>query len=42
MISKTSWHIKKIWHAMTNIPAINSRYTKAYGVTNFHGTHDFL
>jgi hypothetical protein len=28
---------KKIWHAMTNIDAINSRHTKTYGVTNFHG-----
>jgi hypothetical protein len=24
---------KKLWHAMTNIVAINSRHTKLYGVT---------
>jgi len=34
MTSKTSWHIKKKWHAMTSIGAINSRHTKTYGVTN--------
>jgi hypothetical protein len=34
--SKTSWHKKKC-HAMTNIGAINSRYTKMYGVTKNHG-----
>jgi len=37
MISKTSWHIKKLWHAMTNIVAINSKHTKTYGVTKNHG-----
>jgi hypothetical protein len=36
MISKTSWHIKNLWHAMTNIGAINSRHTKMYGVTKNH------
>jgi hypothetical protein len=24
---------KKLWHAMTNIDAINSKHTKTYGVT---------
>jgi hypothetical protein len=24
---------KKLWHAMTNIDAINSKCTKTYGVT---------
>jgi hypothetical protein len=28
---------KKLWHAMTNIGAINSRHTKIYGVTKNHG-----
>jgi hypothetical protein len=28
---------KKLWHAMTNICVINSRHTKAYGVTKNHG-----
>jgi hypothetical protein len=28
---------KKLWHAMTNIGAINSRHTKTYGVTKNHG-----
>jgi hypothetical protein len=37
MISKTSWQTKKLWHAMTNIGAINSRHTKTYGVTKNHG-----
>jgi hypothetical protein len=36
MTSKTSWNTK-IWHAMTNINAINSRHTKIYGVTKNHG-----
>ncbi len=34
--SKTLAH-KKLWHAMTNICAINSRHKKAYGVTKNHG-----
>jgi hypothetical protein len=34
--SKTSGHTK-IWHAMTNIGAINSKHTKIYGVTKNHG-----
>jgi hypothetical protein len=25
MTSKTSWHTKELWHAMTNIGAINSK-----------------
>ncbi len=33
---------KKIWHAMTNIGAINSRHTKTYGVTKNHGLHENL
>jgi hypothetical protein len=24
---------KKLWHAMTNIGAMNSKHTKSYGVT---------
>jgi hypothetical protein len=28
---------KKLWHAMTNIGAMNSRHTKTYGVTKNHG-----
>jgi hypothetical protein len=28
---------KKLWHAMTNIGAINSRHTKIYGVTKNYG-----
>jgi hypothetical protein len=28
---------KQLWHAMTNIGAINSRHTKTYGVTKNHG-----
>jgi hypothetical protein len=28
---------KKLWHAKTNIDAINSRHTKFYGVTKNHG-----
>jgi hypothetical protein len=28
---------KKLWRAMTNIGAINSRNTKTYGVTEKHG-----
>jgi len=28
---------KKLWHAMTNIGAINSRHKKIYGVTKIHG-----
>jgi hypothetical protein len=27
---------EKLWHAMTNIGAINSRQTKTYGVTKNH------
>jgi len=37
MISRTSWHIKKKWHAMTNIGAINSKHTKTYDITKNHG-----
>jgi hypothetical protein len=37
MISKTSWHIKKKWHAMTNIDAIKSRHTKTYVITKNYG-----
>ncbi len=37
MISKTSWHTKKLRHFMTNIGAINSKFTKTYGVTKNHG-----
>jgi len=36
MISKTSWHKKNKWHAMTTISAINSKHTKTYGVTKNH------
>jgi hypothetical protein len=28
---------KKLWYAMTNIGAINSKHTKIYGVTKNHG-----
>jgi hypothetical protein len=28
---------KKLWHAMTNIGAINLRHTKTYGVINNYG-----
>jgi len=28
--------LKKLWHAMTNINAINSKQTKTYGVTKNH------
>jgi hypothetical protein len=28
---------KKIWHAMTNIGAINLEHKKIYGVTKYHG-----
>jgi hypothetical protein len=28
---------KKIWHAMKNIGAINSKHKKIYGVTKNHG-----
>jgi hypothetical protein len=28
---------QKIWHAMTNIGAINSKHTKTYGVRKYHG-----
>jgi hypothetical protein len=28
---------KKLWHVMTNIGAINLKYTKTYGVTKNHG-----
>jgi hypothetical protein len=28
---------KKLWHAMTNIGAINLKYTKTYDVTKSHG-----
>jgi hypothetical protein len=38
MISKTSSMAhKKLWHAMTNIDAINSKHIKTYGVTKNHG-----
>jgi hypothetical protein len=37
MTSKPSWHTKILWHAMTNIGAINSKHTKNYGVTKYHG-----
>jgi hypothetical protein len=29
--------LKKLWHAITNIDAINSRHTKTYGVTKTYG-----
>jgi hypothetical protein len=28
---------KKLWHAMKNIGAINSKHTKNYGVTKNYG-----
>jgi hypothetical protein len=28
---------KTLWHAMTNIVVINSRFTKIYDVTKNHG-----
>jgi hypothetical protein len=28
---------KKLWHAMRNIGAINSRLTKTYGITKNYG-----
>jgi hypothetical protein len=28
---------KKIWHAITNTGAINSKDTKTYGITKNHG-----
>jgi hypothetical protein len=28
---------KKLWHAFTNIGAINSKHIKNYGVTENHG-----
>jgi hypothetical protein len=28
---------KKLWHAMTNIGAIKSKFVKIYGVTKNHG-----
>jgi hypothetical protein len=34
---KTSWHRKNLWHAMTNIGAINSKHIKIYDVTKNHG-----
>jgi hypothetical protein len=37
MISKTSWHTKKLWRDMINIGAINSKHIKTYGVTKNHG-----
>jgi hypothetical protein len=37
MVSETSWHTKQLWHAMTNIDAINSKHIKIYGVTKNHG-----
>jgi hypothetical protein len=37
MISKTFMAHKKIWHAMININAINSKHIKTYGVTKNHG-----
>ncbi len=33
---------KKLWHAMTNIGAINSRHTKTYGVTKIMDCHKTL
>jgi hypothetical protein len=33
---------KKIWHAMTNIGAINSRHTKIYDVTKIMDCHENL
>jgi hypothetical protein len=36
MTSKISGHTT-LWHAMTNIGAINSRHTKIYGVKKNHG-----
>jgi hypothetical protein len=36
MTSKTSWY-KKLWHAMTNICAINSKHTKTYDGIKNHG-----
>jgi hypothetical protein len=34
---KLMTHKTLLWHAMTNIGAINSRHTKTYGVTKIHG-----
>jgi hypothetical protein len=31
---------KQLWHAMINIDAIKSKYTKTYGVTKIHGFHE--
>jgi hypothetical protein len=28
---------KKLWHAMINIGAINSKHIKTHGVTKIHG-----
>jgi hypothetical protein len=28
---------KKLWHAITNIDAINSKHTQIYGVIKSHG-----
>jgi hypothetical protein len=42
MTSKTSLAHKKIWHAMTNIGAINSRHTKIYDVTKIMDCHENL
>jgi hypothetical protein len=33
---------KKLWHAMTNIGAINSRHIKTYGVTKIMDCHKTL
>ncbi len=37
MIFKNFMAHKNIWHAMTNIGAINSKHTKTYGVTKNYG-----
>ncbi len=34
---KNFMELKKLWHAITNIDAINSRHTKTYGVTKTYG-----
>jgi hypothetical protein len=33
---------KKLWYAITNIGAINSRHTKTYGVTKIMDYHENL
>jgi hypothetical protein len=40
--TKISWHIKTLWHAMTNVGAINSRHTKIYGVQKVMDCHENL